>query len=175
MLLLFLVLLLTLNLSAGFVCTTSIRPCHLPKRSAVNDDPFRPEKASLDPLCINTLVKELFRSDGEPSDGGRVEKALRERDLEEAEVALVASQVQGVLSLQGELRFMLATAVSRNSFIAKYGMESEYGMSEDLETSPLTQLRHAECLLALYRLHKDADAPLPVDFLDEEIVGVLTG
>ena len=73
-----------------------------------------------------------------------------------------------------ELRFLLAAAVARSSFIAKYGMQSDYGVSEDIDDNPLVQMNHAECLLALYMLHKEGQGAVP-GFIDDEKLAVLKG
>lgn len=63
-------------------------------------------------------------------------------------------------------------------------MLSDYGMGDDLDGNPLAQMNHAECLLALYMLHKEEDssrggeAPRPppvIDFLDADRLEVLRG
>ncbi|KAG5190911.1 hypothetical protein JKP88DRAFT_352480 [Tribonema minus] len=144
---------------------------HLQLRAA--SDPFRPAKASIDPLVINALQRVLFKD--EPADAA-VSALLQSRDdaLTPEEDALVRSRVHGVVHSAQELRFTLASAVSRHAFIAKYGMQGDYGVSEDLESNPLAQLNHAECLLALYMLHREGRGEEPA-FVDAEKLDVLRG
>ena len=75
-------------------------------------------------------------------------------------------------------------------------MLSEYGVSDDVEDNPLAQMNQAECLLALYMLHKENGwekeeeqkrgggrdgggggrrGPSAVDFLDADRLEVLEG
>ncbi|CAN0531146.1 unnamed protein product [Ectocarpus sp. 12 AP-2014] len=54
-------------------------------------------------------------------------------------------------------------------------MFSDYGMSENVENDPLAQINQAECLLALYILHKENAGGAAVDFLDAERLDVLQG
>lgn len=61
----------------------------------------------------------------------------------------------------------------RTPWIAKYGMLSDYGISNDVEDEPLAQINQAECLLALYMLHKEGSGVEAVDFLDAEKLEVL--
>lgn len=78
----------------------------------------------------------------------------------------------------------------RTPSIAKYGMLSDYGVSDDVEDNPLAQMNQAECLLALYMLHKEKGweeeeeeggggggkrGPSAVDFLDADRLEVLQG
>lgn len=63
----------------------------------------------------------------------------------------------------------------RTPWIAKYGMLSDYGMSDDVEDEPLAQINQTECLLALYMLHKEGTGVEAVDFLDAEKLEVLQG
>ncbi|CAM9284101.1 unnamed protein product [Ectocarpus sp. 12 AP-2014] len=139
-------------------------------------DPFRPTRASMSPLVINALVSVLFRPDTEAT--GAAAAALERRsdwEFTEEEERAVTSRVCGVASHLTELRFMLATAVERTPSIAKYGMFSDYGMSENVENDPLAQMNQAECLLALYILHKENAGGAAVDFLDAERLDVLQG
>jgi hypothetical protein len=53
-------------------------------------------------------------------------------------------------------------------------MTGEYGVSDDLDQNPLVQLNHAECLLALYMVHKEGLGATP-QFVDAEKLGVLSG
>lgn len=59
-------------------------------------------------------------------------------------------------------------------------MQSEYGISDNLEGDPLEQMNHVECLLALYMLHKEETQDgekmvTEIDFLDAEKLKVLQG
>lgn len=66
----------------------------------------------------------------------------------------------------------------RTPSIAKYGMLADYGMSDDVEDDPLAQMNQAECLLALYMLHKEEGGGVggaTVDFLDSDRLEVLEG
>lgn len=63
----------------------------------------------------------------------------------------------------------------RTPSIAKYGMLSDYGMNDDVEDNPLAQMNQAECLLALYMLHKEKTEVAAVDFLDADRLEVLKG
>ncbi|CAM9263173.1 unnamed protein product [Ectocarpus sp. 8 AP-2014] len=144
--------------------------------AAAEVDPFRPTRASMSPLVINALVSVLFKPDTEAT--GAAAAALERRsdwEFTEEEERAVTSRVCGVASHLTELRFMLATAVERTPSIAKYGMFSDYGMSENVENDPLAQMNQAECLLALYILHKENAGGAAVDFLDAERLDVLQG
>lgn len=80
------------------------------------------------------------------------------------------------------------TVLHRSPSITKYGMLADYGMTEDVEDDPLAQMNQAECLLALYIMHKEEEeeeggeaatrqgrGPAAVDFLDVEKLEVLKG
>lgn len=79
-----------------------------------------------------------------------------------AHVCLRASRLSG-------LNFL------RTPSIAKYGMLADYGMTDNVEDDPLSQLNQAECLLALYMLHKEKVGVTAVDFLDNDRLEVLRG
>lgn len=63
----------------------------------------------------------------------------------------------------------------RTPSIAKYGMLADYGMCDDVEDNPLAQMNQAECLLALYMLHKEKIGVEAVDFMDADRLDVLRG
>lgn len=63
----------------------------------------------------------------------------------------------------------------RTPSIAKYGMLADYGMADNVEDDPLAQMNQAECLLALYMLHKEKAGAAAVDFLDADRLEVLQG
>lgn len=73
----------------------------------------------------------------------------------------------------------LSTRAPRTPFIAKYGMEADYGVSSNLESDPLTQINHVECLLALHILCNEdqpanpAERPGTIDFIDTDKLDVL--
>lgn len=54
-------------------------------------------------------------------------------------------------------------------------MLADYGMTENVEDDPLAQMNQAECLLALYMLHKEKVGAAAVDFLDADRLEVLQG
>lgn len=64
-------------------------------------------------------------------------------------------------------------------------MLADYGMGDDVDDNPLTQLNQAECLLALYMLHKETgggsngelavERKNSIDFLDADRLEVLQG
>ncbi|CAM9874408.1 unnamed protein product [Discosporangium mesarthrocarpum] len=152
------------------------RPSTSTRPNAGLEDRFRPARASTEPMVINTLVKVLFHG---AEAATAVEDLLEERkaindELTSLERETVVGRVCGVAGTLAELRFILATAVDRNPFIAKYGMEAEYGLGDDLESNPLTQMNHVESLLALFILHKEGRGA-PVDFVDGEKLLVLRG
>ncbi|CAM9313572.1 unnamed protein product [Choristocarpus tenellus] len=152
------------------------RGCHEAMCGDIRDQ-FRPKRASVEPVIINTLVRVFFKGKNAAT---AVEDVLEERGSSEEwqltndERELVQHRVYGVSDNLQELRFLLATVVARNPFIAKYGMESEYGVGADLESNPLTQMNHAECLLALYILYKEGMKGT-VNFIDTEKLDVLRG
>ncbi|CAN0051549.1 unnamed protein product [Scytosiphon promiscuus] len=147
--------------------------------AATEDDPFRPERASVSPLIINALVPVLFKEDTKAVDAAAsvLEQRSKNSDwtLTEEEEGAVTERLCGVEAHLDELRFMLATAVGRTPWIAKYGMLPDYGMGDNVEEDPLAQINQAECLLALYMLHKEGARAEDVDFLDAEKLEVLQG
>lgn len=98
----------------------------------------------------------------------------RQDELTQEQQQLVRSRLAGVQDSADELKFMLATAVARNQFIAKYGMQADYGVSDDVDSNPLAQLNQAECLLALFMLHKEGKGAEPA-FIDADKLQVLRG
>lgn len=61
-------------------------------------------------------------------------------------------------------------------------MLSDYGMGDDVDDNPLAQVNQAECLLALYMLHKEdrdregaGEARPRIDFMDADRLEVLEG
>ena len=70
---------------------------------------------------------------------------------------------------------LLVLVSLRTPSIAKYGMLADYGMCDDVEDNPLAQMNQAECLLALYMLHKEKLGVTAVDFLDADRLEVLKG
>jgi hypothetical protein len=100
--------------------------------------------------------------------------ACRDDKLTQEEQQVLEQRVRGVAASAHELRFLLAAAVARNAFITKHGMQVDYGVSDDVDDNPLTQMNNAECLLALYMLHKEGQGHTPA-FIDSDKLAVLKG
>jgi hypothetical protein len=175
-----LLLLLLLALSAagfGFLLPSTSAGRRQPARLlalSAQQDPFRPVRSSVDPIAINALNSALFG--GSSSVEVALEEAISKRmasdehSLTAEELSDLQSKVLGVFRDLDDLRVALESAVDSTPFIKKYGMEGDYGLGSDLSSNPLTQMQHAECLLALYML-RSGDTP---QFIDEEKLGVLS-
>mmetsp|Transcript_41044 Transcript_41044/g.52904 ORF Transcript_41044/g.52904 Transcript_41044/m.52904 type:complete len:225 (+) Transcript_41044:128-802(+) len=138
-------------------------------------DPFRNPKGSIDPIVINILVKILFAENLEDP-RARIDELIQKRidqdeiPLSDTELSLVRGRSEQVYLNRDKLRVILEKKIESKPLIRKWGGEAEFGLGSTLHENPLTQLCHAECLLALHMLAFDK---APVEFIDAERLEVL--
>jgi len=146
-----------------------LRTLALPTRLRMCVRSLRPP---IEPMAINAIVAAWKRADGDVD--AVVREALERRAfdgdarLDEEDRSLLTTWISGVLVDQAALQAALAALAAREPFYD----DAELGVGHD--DNPYVVLCRAECMLALWLLHRaPEDVRRPVQFIDADRLGLL--